>query len=158
MALIFCPECGTQVSEMAIACPKCAFPISKINFRYTNTGIGSEQNAESINTDIGTIEYYYEQEFKEIQNLKETYKGRWNWNAFFFTWIWLFLKGCWAIGLVVLFASCFLSFYITVMIDERDYELALGAFGGALAVNIILGMRGTWFYYNVKVKNKQFII
>lgn len=27
MALIKCPECGTEVSEFALACPKCAYPI-----------------------------------------------------------------------------------------------------------------------------------
>ena len=27
MALIQCPECGTQVSEKASNCPKCAYPL-----------------------------------------------------------------------------------------------------------------------------------
>lgn len=30
MALIKCPECGTQVSEKAQQCPKCSYPISTI--------------------------------------------------------------------------------------------------------------------------------
>lgn len=30
MALINCPECGTEVSDKAGACPKCAFPIAGI--------------------------------------------------------------------------------------------------------------------------------
>ncbi len=30
MALINCPECGTEVSEKADNCPKCAYPINKI--------------------------------------------------------------------------------------------------------------------------------
>ena len=29
MALINCPECGTEVSEKADKCPKCAYPINK---------------------------------------------------------------------------------------------------------------------------------
>jgi hypothetical protein len=29
MALIFCPECGTQISEYAQQCVKCAYPISE---------------------------------------------------------------------------------------------------------------------------------
>ncbi len=29
MALIKCPECGTEVSDKAVACPKCAYPIQK---------------------------------------------------------------------------------------------------------------------------------
>jgi len=28
MALVKCPECGTEVSSLAAACPKCAFPIA----------------------------------------------------------------------------------------------------------------------------------
>ena len=28
MALIDCPECGAQVSSLAVACPKCAAPIA----------------------------------------------------------------------------------------------------------------------------------
>lgn len=29
MALIKCPECGTEVSDKAAACPKCAYPIKQ---------------------------------------------------------------------------------------------------------------------------------
>ena len=29
MALIKCPECGTEVSDKAEKCPKCAFPINE---------------------------------------------------------------------------------------------------------------------------------
>lgn len=29
MALISCPECGTQVSSNAQSCPKCAYPIAE---------------------------------------------------------------------------------------------------------------------------------
>ena len=28
MALIKCPECGTEVSDKAVACPRCAYPIA----------------------------------------------------------------------------------------------------------------------------------
>ena len=28
MALVKCPECGTEVSDKAAACPKCAYPIA----------------------------------------------------------------------------------------------------------------------------------
>lgn len=31
MALIKCPECGTEVSSLADKCPKCAYPINKIS-------------------------------------------------------------------------------------------------------------------------------
>ena len=31
MALIKCPECGTEVSDKAEKCPKCAYPIKPAN-------------------------------------------------------------------------------------------------------------------------------
>lgn len=31
MALIKCPECGTDVSDKAEKCPKCAYPINTVN-------------------------------------------------------------------------------------------------------------------------------
>ncbi len=31
MALIKCPECGTEVSDKAKTCPKCAYPIADDN-------------------------------------------------------------------------------------------------------------------------------
>jgi len=30
MALIFCPDCGKEVSESATNCPNCAYPLSKL--------------------------------------------------------------------------------------------------------------------------------
>jgi len=41
MALTKCPECGMEMSDMANACPKCAFPIKSNNV----------QNIERKNTD-----------------------------------------------------------------------------------------------------------
>jgi len=37
MALIFCPECGNQVSEKAEQCNKCSYPINKINVQGNET-------------------------------------------------------------------------------------------------------------------------
>ena len=31
MALIKCPECGTEVSDKAEKCPKCAYPIKPVS-------------------------------------------------------------------------------------------------------------------------------
>ena len=36
MALIFCPECGSQVSEHAKQCVKCSYPIDKLTNKYNN--------------------------------------------------------------------------------------------------------------------------
>jgi ribosomal protein L40E len=36
MALIYCPDCGTQVSEHAQACIKCFYPVSNLRAKPSN--------------------------------------------------------------------------------------------------------------------------
>lgn len=38
MALISCPECGTQVSNAATACPKCGHPLKAATPAQVRTG------------------------------------------------------------------------------------------------------------------------
>ena len=38
MALIFCPDCGKEVSDSAMNCPNCAYPLNKLeNYRKNQT-------------------------------------------------------------------------------------------------------------------------
>jgi hypothetical protein len=85
MALIFCPECGTQVSEHAEACSKCAYPISKLNFKQASIPNTFIKSNNANNFDFNGVDYYYQQEFEEINKTEESYKGSWNWFAFFFS-------------------------------------------------------------------------
>lgn len=50
MALVYCPECGTQSSDQAIACPKCAYPISKIFGKKPISTVEYEPVEESHDT------------------------------------------------------------------------------------------------------------
>lgn len=54
MALIFCPECGTQVSDQAKQCNKCGYPIEMIsnrnyNSNQTNNTFNQSTNNNSFN-------------------------------------------------------------------------------------------------------------
>ena len=42
MSLIFCPECGRQISDKAEACPNCGYPVHKL---YTKANIGPQPSA-----------------------------------------------------------------------------------------------------------------
>lgn len=65
MALIYCPECGTQVSEHAAQCIKCAYPISSLKSainqqdntksHYTNYDY-STQNHQTQHTSSSKVE------------------------------------------------------------------------------------------------------
>lgn len=146
MALIFCPECGNQTSDQAAACPKCAYPISKINTNQTQHN-EPKTNQANAGIDLSGLDYYYEIEFEEIYKNNESYKGRFNWWAFFFSWIWCFTKGAWAWALIIIGAIILGN----VMFSREPILLILFGFGISLA----LGFNGTKIYYNVKIKNKQ---
>jgi len=99
------------------------------------------QNTNTSDPFPGVDEYYHKQ-FVKIRDSNEAYKGKWNWYAFLFSWIWLFTKGAWGYALIMIgslvltFGS---NFYLFVSIGWA----------------IISGFRGTYIYYNVKVKDKQ---
>jgi lipopolysaccharide export LptBFGC system permease protein LptF len=47
MALMFCPDCGKEVSDIAINCPNCAYPLSKLK-NLTKISSINYQNNELI--------------------------------------------------------------------------------------------------------------
>lgn len=61
MALTSCPECSGQVSDKALACPACGYPISQANGRSSVPGIignvaGTYISAQALVTIIvGTV-------------------------------------------------------------------------------------------------------
>jgi hypothetical protein len=86
----------------------------------------------------------YRREFEKIVASGGKYKGKWNWYAFFFSWIWLITKGAWAYAALIV-ASLVLTF------STGMYPYI------ALGWTILCGLRGTWIYYNVKVEKKQML-
>lgn len=70
MAMIKCPECGKEISDRAVACPNCAFPIAeaktdgiiRIKLGTIKSGLGSKQSVTISSNDkvlwegkVGTI-------------------------------------------------------------------------------------------------------
>ncbi len=89
---------------------------------------------------------YYQQEFSQIAASGETYKGKWNWAAFFFGPLWALIKGAWltflahfVIALMVLTVSCGFGFPLLLVFP------------------IIYGLRGNYIYYSVVEKQKQLV-
>ncbi len=154
MPLIHCPECGTEVSDQAEACSKCAYPISKLNYKQaTKETKSTEQTTSTNGLDLSGLDDNYKEEFTKIYESKEEYKGKWNWYSFFFSWMWLFAKGCWAWAMIMLGIMLYLTFSRFRMLGLGGSELT---FLLSIGFAIFLGNKGTWMYYNLKIKNKQF--
>ncbi|MBI3194275.1 MAG: zinc ribbon domain-containing protein [Ignavibacteriae bacterium] len=128
----FCQECGGETSANQEVCIKCGVRLRTM--AYTTDG-------STMNTNFSGLPPYWQQEFRRILESNEVYKGKWNWPAFFFSWIWAFTKGAWAVALIILCIGTPFSF------------VTFGLAG--IGIAIFMGIRGVYLYYNVFVKDKQ---
>jgi RNA polymerase subunit RPABC4/transcription elongation factor Spt4 len=148
---MFCRNCGNEVVERAEICLKCgAKPLSGFGFCQTCGAVTSQQQeicikcgvrlksaavGSATNTDFSGLSEYYQLEFQQIGDSKESYKGKWNWAAFFFGPIWALTKGVWLPAVIDL-ALCW-TFFVP------------------FAYWFVFGARGNYMYYCVQTKNKQ---
>ena len=150
MPIISCSACGNNISSYSDYCPHCNQKPVQTDVAKSTSNIVLNQNqisqtTSSMNTEeinLHGLDSYYQTEFTKIIESGEGYKGKWNWYAFLFGWIWCFTKGAWIYALIILVPL----FFIYPSVFATLYGLAWC---------ILLGMRGTWLYYNIKIKNKQ---
>lgn len=140
-----CPSCGASIDVNATECRYCGEAISiqqpeyKVPQGQGQQGNNYSQNAYSTNN---YIKVYYQEEFRKIAESNETYKGKWNWSAFFFSWIWAFTKGLWGMALATL--------AVDILIASMDITWI------GLAISIFWGIRGNYCYYNLEKNKTQF--
>ncbi len=90
MALITCPACGNSVSERAASCPRCGEPIEQKPRAAAPAEPElptqePEQNYQFINFDR---KQYLKKRANDDPEEVEHVVRKWNWGAFFLTWIW----------------------------------------------------------------------
>ena len=52
MPLIFCPDCGKEVSDSALQCPYCAYPLNRLKVNFSNTLINNNQLKGSYSSKV----------------------------------------------------------------------------------------------------------
>ncbi len=143
MALIFCNECGSEISDKAVNCIKCGNPMR------TATSVIDEV------LDFKSIDKKYAEEFQKFHDSKGEYKGKKNGYAFFFQLFWFFAKGCWATGL---------AYVIIIVLFTIIFELLnVGGYGVNEGIYRFIGLglsvhgmiRANYILYNKKVLNKN---
>ena len=89
---------------------------------------------------VSGLSPYYHEEFQKIEGTNESYKGKWNWAAFFFGAIWALTKGLWLPALI-----CFIGSLLT---------------GGILGIIywFIFGARGNYMYFCKVVRQRDLAI
>ncbi len=140
----YCQECGAETIEKQEMCTRCGCMLKTStgktkNFLDAINNFNSEPD-DVMDLDFSSLPVYYQNEFKKIYESNESYKGKFNWYAFFFAAVWALTKGCWLSAL-----ACFGVSMITAGV-------------GGVIYWFVFGFRGTYMYYCSYVKNKQCIV
>ncbi len=144
---MICKQCGADVDAGASGCQYCgcqvatpgqaikqfiqALPSQVQQPQHATAAAGA---AEQVVPGFSELKPYYQWEFRRIFESQETYKGKWNWAAFFWGPLWALSKGLWLSGVIALVICFFSSGVLTI------------------PVAIIYGLRGNYQYYTLLKK------
>lgn len=141
----FCGNCGAEVPR-SITSSGCGAPIKNTQAFCGNCGAPIQrsvvaptqpQGPEPIGYAFSGLSEYYRDEFIRIHQSRETYKGKWNWAAFFFGPIWALTKGLWVPALIAFVGAIFTDGLVGVIYW------------------FIFAARGNYMYYCKELKNKD---
>lgn len=110
---MICKNCGFECTKDDKFCPKCSF---------------------NLYNDFSSLKPYYQIEFTKIKDSDEAYKGKFNFFAFLFSWIWMVTKKMYLGALVYMIVVGILTSYVHSIFT--------------LVFSIIIGLRGNYMYYN----------
>lgn len=146
---MLCKNCGFKYGEEDKFCPKCGISfqdesnevseiIIETNDNYKSEYYRNDKTKNNIYDEFANLKPYYQVEFTKIRDRGETYKGKFNFFPFLFSWIWMLTKKMY-IGAVV---------YIIVVGALTNY--VHGIF--SLLFGILMGFRANYMYYNYYTK------
>lgn len=145
-----CPLCGGSIEENAKECQYCGASLLTDESGQETKEKAGEKEPELKQEVPGQGDYYakadpespysylppyYQEEFETMDKSNGAYKGKWNWAAFFFSWIWGFTKGLWTLSLITLFLS--------LLFNRMGWDAL------SLPLALVWGVRGNYFYYQL---------
>ena len=113
--------------------------------KSTQTGVSAGQSKFPPSIDMLKVSDYYKAEFTKIQQSGETYKGKFNWAAFWGSFLWL-----WFVPVKPIVGYFVFAFWVAGLITTFGVVAALCMF--------ICGYRANWIMYNKHVKKKTILI
>lgn len=147
---MICPKCGVQYDEQSKFCSKCGIDLQdeivntseviiETNDDSNNEYYRNNKTNDNIYNEFSNLKPYYKIEFSKIKDSNEVYKGKFNFCAFLFSWIWMLTKKMY-VGAVV---------YIIVVGVLSNYVHSIFS----LVFAILIGLRSNYIYYNYYTKN-----
>lgn len=151
MGEIKCSSCGAPIDSNASECKYCGVAITIQTPNYQTSQVQQmeqqrESYSENQNQEFLYLKPYYQIEFSKIKDSNEKYKGKWNWAAFFFSWIWGFTKGLWKYSLITLGIFMLLS---TINSSSSPNEQSPVPGFIMLGIAIAWGLKGNYWYYKI---------
>jgi len=114
------------------------------------TGVASQSLAP-----MESLPPYWQTEFGRVDELGLQAYKKFNWPAFFFTWIWAFTKGLWQNALVTLGVITFVVI-LDIAIDNDAVSRGLDI-GLTIGLSVMYGQNGNKWYYRKHVKSEAVI-
>lgn len=102
--------------------------------------------SKKVDIDFSAFKPYYQQEFSKITYSNGMYRGKFNFCACIFNWMWLLSKGLIVQGLALLALCLAVIFFMGFSnIDEDWIPIILPLMG--ILVCLIMGIKGNYIYY-----------
>ncbi|MBK5245182.1 MAG: DUF2628 domain-containing protein [Eubacteriaceae bacterium] len=144
-----CPSCGASIDLNSTECKYCGEAIVGASPQQNQNAQSQPQpiytKEENTYTGFEYLKPYYQEQFQRIKGSNNQFKGKWNWCAFFFSWIWGLTKGLWGASLAT----------VGIVIVAGFIDSSLSSIVG-LGLSVFWGLRGNYYYYNLVTTKKQF--
>ncbi|MCC3869727.1 DUF2628 domain-containing protein [Terrisporobacter mayombei] len=147
---MLCKNCGFKYSKEDKFCPECGektytnnkeeekIIISSYNRSSQEEYYRNGKTSNSIYDEYANLRPYYQLEFTRIKDSDETYKGKFNFFPFLFSWIWMLTKKMYVGAVVYIIVVGVLTSYI-----HGIFSLLFGT---------LMGFRANYMYYNYYTK------
>ena len=135
-----CESCGAPIDVNATECKYCGIAVEAQSNLNKSTQYQQQTNSTTYSSNYAYLKPYYQEQFQKM-DADITYKGKWNWAAFFFGLFWGFSKGLWALALI--------NVVVVLLFIDSNINFGLG-------FSLVWGFMGNNLYYHLKKNNKQF--
>lgn len=145
---MFCNMCGKEIADDSNVCGYCGAPVQRV--QQDANGMMSQQNTNGM---MSQQKNNYGQQGYNEPGYGRAYKpdNRFNWAAFFFTGLWLLVKGMWDAWLMLFGIGFILG--ILMAIPGLNAVIGIVMIVFDFASKIIFGRTGN-YYYRLKEEQK----
>jgi len=132
-------------------------PPPKVGNMQQSSG-GSNVAISNSTDNASNLPPYWQQQFGKIDEVGLQAYKKFNWPAFFFTWIWAFTKGLWQNALVTLGLVIGGNIIFDALaVALQSPGISMGNLGLQIGIAIFYGTNGNKWYYRKTVKKETVI-